>query len=45
MKKSEKYQKYEKSEKWKKWKLLDLMNKSYVCINKLLAREVHVISD
>jgi hypothetical protein len=34
--------KMKKSEKWEKLKLL---NKSYVCINKLLAREVHVISD
>ena len=31
--------------KMKKMKVVVLFNKSYVCINKLLAREVHVISD
>ena len=45
-KNQEKYEKYEKSEKMKKkMKVVVLLNKSYVCIKKLLAREVHMISD
>ena len=34
-----------KVKKVKKMKVVVLLNKSYVCINKLLAREVHVIRD
>lgn len=44
-KKSEKYEKSEKKWEMKNMKVVVLLNKSYVCINKLLAREVHVISD